>query len=1091
MKVLQLTNFDPTISTKKLVGNLQELNNFFQKQSAPFQSDLVNPVIEYFLETNELIASKNNDIQELLTSIFIYSFYLTAPNMPFSDTYKNVMYKIFHLISRGIQAMQERGNDKMIEKLLEVANEIEFFILPKENNDISELFESLIDINSQVVVSSIKQLIDSTTRIPSALLQTFYENLRQQKYIDIILKLSNAKQNELIQNIRTILHGNEAIDVFSSLSDLLELPSQNSLMSIRPDIESSDEETRLAAIKIFTKYLLSSQYTHETESYFDICVKRYRDQNKDIRLLIVKFIFSIIENSKKLKTQVIRIDPFLRQCWECIRELLKDPKHDVRLLCLKCLNKMNVKDIKLDCKEHVSNRLQDKTFECRNQAMKLMMKIYSSNVDENVWIEEKVIRLYYKNSPFKDVCLYAFDTLTEKRSIIDIAEEIPEPELKNLIALLKDSKTFRELLPHYQEREDEISKFVPVKDIEKAFEVCPDLLEVGLDAKTRHKTYQIIKKKIGSQSANLLLGYYQLSPLNPVDLRSCENESVVKVLSKIFASDFDSVISDMIQKMSKTDIIILSNFDHVFDEDVNHVISVLLDNINVKSKRKYVIKAISKLFRGCIDDVPNIKFSDKEFVDKVKFYSNILCNMKNPEVPKSLLSEIKKKISNLDKKGIKRVLFISKFFNGKDCIDFHLSLIDKYPYEAFDSYIYAAGKHVQHNTPDVFLKFVYLVINQNKTIRSKCIASLRQALTLPDTPIQFLPIFCLFAHDSDKNNERDASDALSYHIKLRRDIYKRISQANGNPSRQILPESSVPYLMYILSHHPEYDNDAPNFDLLNTYLKFFLKHITKGTNDYDSILEVFTDMNLAEDVSELHKDNHLEFCRFAIRYVRKVSGNKEWSQSNTNTVFELPTRYYQPCQNQDRIKETIAKTDFDIIKSPKFSRSPKGPKGDNLSDRTVTGKDLLKRVNLDEDPPGKKRKSRTAKKAELSDSSTSESDSTDTSSDSDSSSSSTKESVTKASKKNDPQKSPAKGKRRAKAPSSDDKETDEDEIIRVPQRLRNKTPISTPKRNQSPIKSRRSPSTGSSKTPSPLRKRAGIVQSKDNVSPTKEKRKGK
>ena len=60
----------------------------------------------------------------------------------------------------------------------------------------------------------------------------------------------------------------------------------------------------------------------------------------------------------------------------------------------------------------------------------------------------------------------------------------------------------------------------------------------------------------------------------------------------------------------------------------------------------------------------------------------------------------------------------------------------------------------------------------------------------------------------------------------------------------------MPYLIYLLAHHPDFDQDEEDKPTFQKYLTFFLEPLIANTKEFQYIFKLFSSMAYAKDFSE-------------------------------------------------------------------------------------------------------------------------------------------------------------------------------------------------------------------------------------------------
>jgi hypothetical protein len=459
-----------------------------------------------------------------------------------------------------------------------------------------------------------------------------------------------------------------------------------------------------------------------------------------------------------------------------------------------------------------------------------------------------------------------------------------------------------------------LSKHIELKTLDKMMRNVPKtFLDRALVAKHRHKLYRSLKQKHSAETARLFLGLYQPSPVDTSELIRSKNYPVVSELARIFADDFETEIPTLIHNMDKTALIIFAKMKDVdLDNDTRGEVLKALLPIAAKGKRREVgLKAFARIYRPSFHSlVQNIKFAKNELNLKIQFYARI------KTVPRRLTSDFEELITTLDQKTAKNALKIAATENNERTIPIHLAALDVFPAITFESYLSIAAACFEWNTPSVFRTFAQVMQHSEAEVRRSAINSLANALKKSTTPIQFLSLFALSATDPVQDNLNEAEKQLEFAIRYRREVLKQLAQ--NAPA--IAPESALQFLINILAHHKNFDEDSTELPTFATYLKFFLTPLCADTTDFGGILRIFLELRFLDDVEEAYTEKMVKLCDLASAIVKEIGGGRDWDDDITDFKFEYSSRYFKPCQNRDRLRQLLKRGQRDEPKSPKLGK---------------------------------------------------------------------------------------------------------------------------------------------------------------------------
>jgi hypothetical protein len=365
--------------------------------------------------------------------------------------------------------------------------------------------------------------------------------------------------------------------------------------------------------------------------------------------------------------------------------------------------------------------------------------------------------------------------------------------------------------------------------------------------------------------------------------------------------------------MDKTALIIFAKSKDVdLDNDAQGEVLKALLPIAAKGKRRDVgLKAFARIYRPSFHSlIQNIKFAKNELNLKIQFYARI------KTVPHHLTFDFEELITTFDEKTAKNALKIAAIEHNERTIPIHLAALDVFPAITFESYLSIAPVCFEWNTPPIFRTFAKVMQHSDAEVRRSAINLLSNALKKSTTPIQFLSLFALSATDPVQDNLNEAEKQLDFAIRYRRQVLKQLSQNTA----AIAPESALQFLINILAHHENFDEDAPELPTFATYLKFFLTPLCADTTDFGGILRIFLELRFLDDVEEEYTDKMIKLCDLASAIVKEIGGGRDWDDDITDFRFEYSSRYFKPCQNRDRLKQLLKRRQRDEPKSPKLGK---------------------------------------------------------------------------------------------------------------------------------------------------------------------------
>jgi hypothetical protein len=470
------------------------------------------------------------------------------------------------------------------------------------------------------------------------------------------------------------------------------------------------------------------------------------------------------------------------------------------------------------------------------------------------------------------------------------------------------------------------------------------ILKKGLKPKSRAALYKSIKKGTSGETARLVLGLYQPTPVDTGDIIRSKNYEIVKELSRIFAADFVGDVADLLKKINQTKLIILANMRSVaLDPELRQsILEALIPLTGAPKTRKLALKAFARLCRAEEDEGlrSQIKFSKSELELKIQFFARI------GFVPQNLTADFDSIICSFDAKTARNALKLTAIEADEQTIPVHQACLEVHPVIALQSYLRVCANCNQWNTPDVFRLFAGVMQHEDADVRLRAIKALADALTSDKTPVQYLSYFALSATDPVESNVAEAKRQLEFAIGYRRGILKNLPA----PNPAVTPETALPFLVNLLAHHQNFDEDLPELPTFATYLGFFLAALCAETTDFGRILNIFLNLSLIEDVEDEYTDNMVKLCDLASGIVKDIGGGRDWNFT-PDRAFAFSTRYFKPAENRDRWKQLLRQKQTEPPKSPagksgllragmsrKKERKSLRPKGESESDEEESGR---------------------------------------------------------------------------------------------------------------------------------------------------------
>ncbi|OHS99323.1 hypothetical protein TRFO_34264 [Tritrichomonas foetus] len=955
-QIFRLENYDPDLEPEQLVGNITSLADYMSNRKSKSRIEDIKIVTSFLLKSEKLMATNRIATQLQLCKSLIYAFIATSPDLPFDNTCFPFLYRIFRLFSKLIASLskgRELEHIQEIIKLLKLFNKYEIFSVAKDQSSIIEMFDSLITINNSDAVEILVKKLNNLDLIPLKLFHLIFDLIsNDNSLVKIVLSnISHQKQLNIVQNIRSNVSGVNVYRIFEKMTKICNFSVNEIFSFVEFDIKNENEKIRMAAVTVLIKIFNEIEFSIEHWSKYEMIFDRSNDVNCKVRSRIVIFAFDTLQKMKKIPEEREE-KSFLESCmtqmegkiWEIAKNRITDKSNEVRLTVLTKIDELEIEEIKIDLKL-LSLRLRDKSPDIRIKCLEIMMRLVETNPNNFVWLLLDLIQLFHT---VKEISLFGFSVMIKKFSLIEIAEQIEE--IEPLLSILKETNEFRELLPNYKNKEiqQKLSKFMDIKILMKAMKnVTKNFLTKALEWKNRLNIYKNLKAKMDQKNLILLLGFYQPIPIQMEEILHCENLEIVKKMAKIYARHLVLEIPELLSNLQPANLIILSSLQHhIIDIEqrtmiLNGLISELSHNLLDKTNLLRTIACfLTENDSYILETINNYEF--ESFEQKLAFYSK--CRDFNA-IPFKIIDEIinyifhnkcdfqtsKNFVENSLKIFTKIIYSENLKYLQNISKDFLLNIQQQFikiaPTEIFKAFLVCSPKIYSFTTPQIFRCFGYLIQHKKSEVRRTIIQYLSDSLQQSETPIQFISYFALSATDPNEQNKNKAKEALESAIELRRSILGQIhllkkTENNKQSYSNITPETASPYLINILAHHSDFDNDLPELATFSIYLHFFLIPLCSNQSNYPAVLDILFHLQFLDDIEDQYTNKMVKLCELASAILQKIGSGREWNL-NSYDKFEYSTRYFKETPNKNRIKEILKQNNNGKeIKIPEKPRNP-------------------------------------------------------------------------------------------------------------------------------------------------------------------------
>lgn len=882
---------------------------------------------------------------------------------------------------QNISCFDDRKN------ILILMNEFDIFSRINDSNSFQRVFNTLIKIDLPEATSCLAKLMNNSNIINLSKRNAFlaiydaidleydeFKEKRNKSIVNFIRQLDETARSEIIQNIRGILTGIKIYSIYKKLLSILEIDPYSIISFAEFDYNNEDDQIRNISLDLAKNEFGKLKFSIEMIDKYRLMFERHSDRSPKNRIIVIKFAFDLFKksinqsNQKNINSDILgsAVKEVHDIFWNTIiKERIIDKSNEVRLTVINELNDLSSKNINQENIHIISYRLKDKCQSVRLACLDLMIKINNEQPEIINWLIFDLIEMY---PIINDISLYGFSIFIQNRSLIKIAKDINNRT--NLLKILDVITNFRKLMQEYllndhsENLEKELEKYCKIQVVNQVINAVPkNFFENAQrkDSKYRDKLFRNLKKKIKAETALKFLGLYQPSPIEPLEIISQKdfkllsdecNFQIIKDLAKIYSSDLVLEIPSLLQNLDEINLLILAslkNEDRLIEVKqrkniLKALLSLICDSeLDIDNRKKeFALKAFAKLIRKEQSSlIKKIKFKSKEFDQKLTFFGHFV---DQELIPSYVYDEIEKNLNEITtEKMVKYALRISSNENSMRSTNIHQHFIENSPDIAFDSFVNncAPNNNSFVLEPDVFRTFSSLIQHKNSDIREKVITSLSLSLKKSNTPIQFLCYFALSATDPYEPNRLKAKQELESAILWRKELVHHYLDQNQNLKtrktnnfdnmnelicsipKNINIETTIPYLIYILMHHPDFDADLPDLHSFSLYLKFYFDPICNKEANISRLLDILLNLQTLQDLED--NDDNLKFtekmyllCEIGSRILKRIGSGREWGP-NMEEAFEFSARYFKSANSNENLKKMLSKKEHNQYSFQKVS----------------------------------------------------------------------------------------------------------------------------------------------------------------------------
>jgi hypothetical protein len=159
--------------------------------------------------------------------------------------------------------------------------------------------------------------------------------------------------------------------------------------------------------------------------------------------------------------------------------------------------------------------------------------------------------------------------------------------------------------------------------------------------------------------------------------------------------------------------------------------------------------------------------------------------------------------------------------------------------------------------PSDYLSVVFCAQDEHPDVRLLFARHVYLCLQKKRLPFRWIVALVLMAVDPDKDNLDEVRSMCTSLIRQRRRGFAQALSRHGQTKNlhQLLPESVVPVLIWVLANHPDIENDAEKDKAKHErYLDFFFDRLLEST-EYASVLhETLAQVAIAKDATKVKRD---------------------------------------------------------------------------------------------------------------------------------------------------------------------------------------------------------------------------------------------
>eukprot|EP00737_Agarophyton_chilense_P001433 gb/GEZJ01001609.1/.p1 GENE.gb/GEZJ01001609.1/~~gb/GEZJ01001609.1/.p1 ORF type:complete len:1239 (-),score=208.74 gb/GEZJ01001609.1/:1109-4501(-) len=222
-------------------------------------------------------------------------------------------------------------------------------------------------------------------------------------------------------------------------------------------------------------------------------------------------------------------------------------------------------------------------------------------------------------------------------------------------------------------------------------------------------------------------------------------------------------------------------------------------------------------------------------------------------------------------------------------------------------YLSRQARFFRKITPHVFISTLLLAQDPSSTVRLSFAKSVFNSILRKRLQLRWSVALALMAVEPVMENLSQARMLLTAIFRRRRRLYNHARQTGKSANLQLLPESAVPELIWVLAHFPgvQIDQEA-GFIESQKCLELFLDRLLES-NEHAGILNEYIECLSIAQVASDRDDNQgteyvIELSRIAGGILRKKQSGRKWNLSDYPGRVALPMDMFKTVDS--RMKAT-------------------------------------------------------------------------------------------------------------------------------------------------------------------------------------------